>query len=49
MDSVGENGFENDALKMHRLVNNAMNPNEAEDIAAGKYDPEGYKPEYPRE
>lgn len=24
MDSVGENGFENDALKMHKLVNSSM-------------------------
>lgn len=41
MDSVGENGFENDALKMHKMINSAIDetpePMDERDLADRDY------------
>lgn len=44
MQETGDNGFENDALRMHQAINRAKNEDDEK-----PYNPDDYRPEYPHE
>jgi len=50
IEATGENGFEDDARKMHQKLNAKIaEVNDRDDVSQGEYDPDNYRPQYPHE